>query len=112
MPEQISSVYAVMIAAITAISSAKAWEFWLKRLQLRHASENSGLQEKNMFRDDLIDRVDDLQEKLEQAQAKILQLHQTINKLSVKLAKTEVRVEFLEKENLALVEANDIGVAG
>jgi uncharacterized coiled-coil DUF342 family protein len=92
MPDEVSSLYALIAAIVTAITSAKAWEFWLKKMDMKQ-------KEKNLFRDDLMVRVGVLQEKLEESYSKISKMAEQVNELSVNLAKAEVRIEFLEREN-------------
>tara|TARA_Y100000593_G_C4275730_1_gene319956 strand:- start:481 stop:843 length:363 start_codon:yes stop_codon:yes gene_type:complete len=104
MPEEVSSIYTLLIAIVTAITSAKGWEYWLKRLDIKEKEKDKSAQEKNLFRDDLLLRVGALQEKLDSSYKKIESMSERINELSINLAKAEIRIEFLEHENSDLLK--------
>ena len=106
MPTEISSLYALMMGIVAAITSAKGWEFWLRRIELSDNNIQKELMEKNLFRDDLMVRVGVLQEKLDESNAQMLLVSSKLNELSVNLARAEVRIEFLEQENKELKYKN------
>ena len=103
MPEEVSSIYVLLLAIVTAITSAKGWEYWLKKLDMKQVETDKSMEDKNLFRDDLLVRVGALQEKLEESYLKIEKMSVRMNELSVSLAKAETRIEFLELENKGLL---------
>lgn len=94
-----SSIVTVLITVVTAATSAGAWQFWQNRLKLKHAENKSEAAERNLFRDDLRERVAILEEKLERSQAEKEQQAKELANVSAKLAEYKVRLELLEAEN-------------
>lgn len=89
----------VFVTLATVLTSAGAWQFWQKRLQLKHDSDENDRSEQTMFRDDLRERVAILEQKLEEAYTDKAQTERKLTEVLTKLAEYKVRLEFLEKEN-------------
>ena len=66
MFEVISSQNAltIVITLITVLGSTAAWDYYKRRLELNKESESEVNEEKNLYRDDLKDRVKKLEELL------------------------------------------------
>ena len=89
----------IIITLITVLSSAGAWQFYQKRLQLRHEEKTDDRNDQTMFRDDLRERVAVLEQKLEEAYQEKTSTERKLTEVLTKLAEYKVRLEFLEKEN-------------
>lgn len=89
----------VIITLATVLTSAGAWQFWQKRLKLKHDERTQDKSEQTMFRDDLRERVAVLEQKLEEAYTDKAQTERKLTEVLTKLAEYKVRLEFLEKEN-------------
>lgn len=89
----------VFVTLATVLTSAGAWQFWQKRLQLKHDSDESDRSEQTMFRDDLRERVAILEQKLEEAYTDKAKTERKLTEVLTLLAEYKVRLEFLEKEN-------------
>ena len=89
----------VIITLATVLTSAGAWQFWQKRLKLKHDESTQDKSEQTMFRDDLRERVAVLEQKLEEAYSDKAQTERKLTEVLTKLAEYKVRLEFLEKEN-------------
>jgi len=107
-PMDDGSILTVLASAIVALTSTKAWEYYSKRAQSKVAEKESERQEKNLYRDDLRREVERLREELkstyERKERELKEFKDEINVLSQDLAKMQVRVEFLERENTLLRE--------
>lgn len=89
----------VFVTLATVLTSAGAWQFWQKRLQLKHDSDETDRNEQTMFRDDLRERVAILEQKLEEAYSDKAKTERKLTEVLTLLAEYKVRLEFLEKEN-------------
>jgi chromosome segregation ATPase len=89
----------IIITLATVLTSAGAWQFWQKRLKLKHDERTHDKSEQTMFRDDLRERVAVLEQKLEEAYSDKAQTERKLTEVLTKLAEYKVRLEFLEKEN-------------
>ncbi len=89
----------IIVTLATVLTSAGAWQFWQKRLKLKHDERVVDKSEQTMFRDDLRERVAILEQKLEEAYTDKAQTERKLTEVLTKLAEYKVRLEFLEKEN-------------
>ena len=94
-----SNVITVLITLVTVLGSGAAWQFYEKRMNLRHAESEKDKKEHLLYRDDLRERVAVLESKLEQSQKEKVELLETLRELSEQTAALRVEVEFLKKEN-------------
>jgi len=78
----------IVVTLATVLTSAGAWQYWQKRMKIKHDERNTDRSEQTMFRDDLRERVGD-KAKTERKLTEVL----------TQLAEYKVRLEFLEKEN-------------
>lgn len=89
----------IIVTLATVLTSAGAWQFWQKRMKLKHDERAVDKSEQTMFRDDLRERVAVLEQKLEEAYSDKAQTERKLTEVLTKLAEYKVRLEFLEKEN-------------
>ena len=83
----------VIITIITTLGGAKAWDFYSKRLEAKDISESNKNKEKNLFRDDLRERVAVLEQKLEDSRADNESLLESITQLKVSLAEFKFNIK-------------------
>ena len=111
------SIFTIALTLITALTSAKGWDYWQNRATDKKQEKKEELQETHLYRDDLRKEVQRLREELialyakrEEEMEKILrkdseagdEMHNEISELREQLATFKTRVEFLEKENATL----------
>jgi len=89
----------VIVTLATVLTSAGAWQYWQKRMKLKHDERNTDRNEQTMFRDDLRERVAVLEQKLEEAYGDKAKTERKLTEVLTQLAEYKVRLEFLEKEN-------------
>jgi|TARA_B110000902_G_scaffold929_1_gene1106 phage shock protein A len=97
---QTESLYAVFITLATVLGSAGAWRFYEKRAQYKK-------EEEDFIKDDCAKRIDRLEELLERSSNEKDDLREKILQLTKDLAELSVKVQYLEKENLRLLELNN-----
>lgn len=100
MPEL--DITSIVITVITMLGGTGAWAYYAKRLELNKKLEESELAEKNLYRDDLRERVAILEDRLENERRENDDLHSQIIELKTRMMEYTVRLEYLEKENLRL----------
>ena len=86
------------VTLATVLTSAGAWQYWQKRMKIKHDERNTDRSEQTMFRDDLRERVAVLEQKLEEAYGDKAKTERKLTEVLTQLAE-QVRLEFLEKEN-------------
>ena len=100
------SIFTIALTLITALTSAKGWEYWQDRATDKKQEKKEELQETHLYRDDLRKEVQRLREELIALYAKreeeMEKMHNEISELREQLATFKTRVEFLEKENATL----------
>jgi len=105
-PDTLTSLYTVVIAVVTALSSTKAWDFWQKRQIAKRDQDNKDQKETHLYRDDLREEVKRLRNEIidlyEKREVELKELQGQIASLKEQLAAFKTRVEFLEKENKKL----------
>lgn len=98
-----NSIYTVIIALVTALSSTKAWDYWQKKQILQKQQEDEEKKETHLYRDDLREEVKRLRTELIELYSKreveLKGLQDQIATLKEQLSAFRTRVEFLEKEN-------------
>lgn len=87
-----TSVYTVLITAITVLGSARAWRYYERRAILKEKAEN-------FMKDNCAERIAKLEALLEKASVEKDEMRQVILKLTEQVAELRVKVEFLEEEN-------------
>ena len=90
-------VLTIIVTIITTLGGAKAWEFYQRKLELKREEEVGDEKEKNLYRDDLRERVAVLEGKLEDGRTDKDKLLEAISELKMALAECKTRIEFLEK---------------
>ena len=93
-----SNLITVLITLVTVLGSGAAWQFYEKRMRLRHEESEKEKQEHLLYRDDLRERVAVLESKLEESQNEKGELLEAYRMLSEQTAALRVEVEFLKKE--------------
>jgi len=92
----------IIVTGLTLLGGQGAWNYYQRRLELRIAYESKDKDDKNLFRDDLRERVAILEDRLENERRQNDDLHLQIAELKSKMMEYIVRLEYLEKENLRL----------
>ena len=91
------SVWTVLITVITVLGSASAWRFYEKRAMRKERDEE-------FIRHDCRDRIAKLEALLEESSKEKDDMRTTILLLTEKVSALTVKVEFLQKENSALLD--------
>jgi len=86
------NIASVIIAVVGVLGGAGAWQYYAKKLELKHQSNKYQNKDQNLFRDQILTEVDRLKQELVQAQDKVLTLTAEVSTL-------RERVKNLEKEN-------------
>ena len=89
----------VLVTAITVLGSTAAWNFYEKRMRLKHKEDQEENRQQYLFRDDLRERVAVLESKLEAAYKDREELQNEIRQLAEQTAAMRVEIDFLRKEN-------------
>lgn len=86
------SIASILIAIVGVLGGAGAWQYYAKKLELKHQSNKSQFKDNNLFRDQILNEVDRLKQELQTAQATVISLTGEVSTL-------RERVKNLEKEN-------------
>lgn len=86
------NIASVVIAIVGVLGGAGAWQYYAKKLELKHQNNKDQNKDNNLFRDQILNEVDRLKQELAQAQEKVLTLTGEVSTL-------RERVKNLEKEN-------------
>lgn len=89
----------VVVTLITVLFSAGAWKFYEAKMKLSADNEKEEKNDKNMYRDDLKERVKRLEQLLEISSDEKDQMRLQILALTQEVSELRVKVSFLEKEN-------------
>ena len=92
-----NGIITVILAVISTLGGAKAWEFYQKKLEINREEEKEDKKNSLMYRDDLRERVAVLEGKLEESVSDKEKLLNSLGELKTSLAECKVRIEFLEK---------------
>lgn len=90
-----TSVWTVLITAVTVLGSASAWRFYEKRALKKEKDED-------FIKNDCRDRITKLEALLEEGSKEKDEMRELILSLTEKVAALSVKVEFLQKENMDL----------
>ena len=82
----------LLVALIGVLSREGAWQYYSKKLELKHQANKSQFKDSNLFRDQILSEVDRLKNDLSEAQSKVIELTAEVSTL-------RERVKNLEKEN-------------
>jgi hypothetical protein len=91
------SLYAVMVTLITVLGSETAFRFYEKRAMRKERDED-------FIRHDCRDRISKLEVLLQESSREKDDMRSTILTLTEKVSALTVKVEFLQKENMELLE--------
>ena len=92
------NLYSVLITAITVLGGTGAWRYYEKRAIQRDKDED-------FIRNDCRDRIGKLEALLLSSSQEKDSMRQTILDLTEKVAQLTVKVEYLQKENVELMNA-------
>jgi len=98
-----SSIWAVMITAITVLGSTSGWRYWEKRAMRKEKDED-------FMKNDCRDRIIKLETLLSDGSKEKDEMRQLILQLTEKVAALSVKVEFLQKENNELHSRINSGI--
>ena len=87
-----TSLWTVVVTAITVLGSTSAWRFYEKRLMKKEKDED-------FIKHDCRDRISKLEALLEESSREKDEMRSTIISLSSQVAELRVKVEYLEEEN-------------
>jgi hypothetical protein len=90
------SIWAVAVTLITVLGSTAAWRYYEKRAMQREKDED-------FIRHDCRDRISKLEALLVSSAQEKDSMRQTILDLTEKVAQLTVKVEYLQKENVKLM---------
>ena len=91
------SVWTVLITIITVLGSASAWRFYEKRAMRKERDEE-------FIRHDCRDRISKLEALLQESSKEKDDMRKTILSLTEKVSALTVKVEFLQRENMELIQ--------
>jgi hypothetical protein len=97
----------IAVTLITVLGSTAAWDFYKKKLDMKKKEESEKTEEKNLYRDDLKDRVSKLEHLLAESAVEKDKLRDKVIALTADVAALSTKVEFLEKEALRLENENN-----
>ena len=96
------NVVHIFIAIISALGSVGAWRFYETKLKLKSDRESSSQQANENFISDLQERVNKLEALLIESSEEKDEMRDIITKLSSEMAALQVKIEYLEDENIFL----------
>jgi septal ring factor EnvC (AmiA/AmiB activator) len=97
----------IVITLITVLGSTAAWDFYKKKLDMKKKAESEDKEEKNLYRDDLKDRVSKLEQLLMASALEKDTLRDKVIALTAEVAALSTKVEYLEKEVARLETENN-----
>ena len=92
----------ILIAVISALGSVGAWRFYETKLTLKSKVERSAHRATENFISDLQERVNKLEALLIESSEEKDEMRDIITKLSSEMAALQVKIEYLEDENIFL----------
>lgn len=87
----------MVVTALTVLFSASAWRFYERRVTKKEKDED-------FIKNDCRNRITKLEALLEEGSKEKDEMRNTILVLTQKLAELSVKVEFLQKENMELLQ--------
>jgi len=106
MPIENANIISIVVTLITVLGSTAAWDYYKKRMELRKQEDSQEQDEKNLYRDDLKDRVRKLEELLDDSAKQKDTLRDKVIALTAEVAILTTKVEYLEKESSKLETEN------
>lgn len=91
-----NSTIQIALAIVGVLGGAGAWNFYSKRLELRHKETQGDRKEQNLFRDEILNELNRVKEELNNSNDKVIQLTAEVSTL-------RERVKNLESENQRLL---------
>ena len=92
----------ILIALISALGSVGAWRFYETKLRLKSNKEGNPQQANENFIQDLQSRVNKLEALLIESSEEKDEMRDIITTLSSEMAALQVKIEYLEDENIFL----------
>ena len=89
----------IVVTLITVIFGAGGWKFYESRMKLKAEQDTDEQTEKNIYRDDLRQRVRNLESLLKESSEEKDEMRSQILALTQEVSALRVKVDFLEKEN-------------
>ncbi len=89
----------IVVTLITVVFGAGGWKFYESRMKLKAEQDTDEQTEKNIYRDDLRERVRNLESLLKNSSAEKDEMRNQILALTQEVSALRVKVDFLEKEN-------------
>ena len=96
------NVVHILIAIVSALGSVGAWRFYETKLRLKTKREGNSQQANENFIQDLQSRVNKLEALLIESSEEKDEMRDIITKLSSEMAALQVKIEYLEDENIFL----------
>ena len=90
-----NNIYAVLVTAITVLGGASAWRFYEKRAEKKDKDDD-------FIKKDCRDRIAKLEALLASSSKEKDEMRKMVLEMTAKVAGLEVKVQFLESENLKL----------
>lgn len=87
----------IILAIIGVLGGAGAWQFYSKKIELKHQENKDTNKDQNLFRDQVLERMQRLEKELQVANEKVLELTAEVHTLRVK-------VDYLTIENNRLLK--------
>jgi phage shock protein A len=94
-----STIYTVLITAITVLGSTSAWRYYEGRAAAKE-------KDRNYLQEDCRERIAKLEILLEKSSTEKDEMRAEILKLTSQVSELKVKVEFLEAENKMLINAS------
>ena len=89
----------IVVTLITVVFGAGGWKFYESRMKLKAEQDTDEQTEKNIYRDDLRERVKNLESLLKNSSVEKDEMRNQILALTQEVSALRVKVDFLEKEN-------------
>ena len=87
----------IILAIIGVLGGAGAWQFYSKKIELKHQQNKDTSKDNNLFRDQVLERMQRVERELQEANNKVLELTAEVHTLRVK-------VDYLTAENTRLLK--------
>ena len=91
-----TSIWTVIVTIVTVLGSTSAWKFYEKRVDAKK-------DEDNFIKQDCRERITKVEVLLKESSSEKDKMRETILGLTEKVSALSVKVEFLQKENIELI---------
>ena len=98
-PTSNPNIWAVILTIVTTLGGSKVWELLQKRLELGREERESVMKGQIAYRDEMMKRIASLEQALTDSVNERVDLLNRITSLSQEVARLEVKVEYLQREN-------------